>query len=366
MQERFSPESYLHRAVRDVLTGEQHQVDDIVAHAGILLAACGAADESDRLVRHWRGTGERSAHELAAEPVRERAWAMLLACRVQRPEWAAELTPLDLDETERAHWRYLSRGEPALPPELTEGGTAARIIAGLAQLVDGESGPGRLRGLAAQAERLAARGEIYSATSALERWARQALGTTRPEIAMLAACRHLAPMLAEGLLAPHLNIGVEWPAECAGELSAALRTRFPGDGAHHGWAELVNRIMRLRAGGPQPATAPPAAGPGALEAAEARLGTRLPADYRQFLLTCDGLPADAVFPRLLGVAELVHVGPDIPISATSGEFGESVTIMLVHRRGEWHTVEWDSTFGPTEYTGFRDLLEHHVRLLEDS
>ena len=41
-----------------------------------------------------------------------------------------------------------------------------------------------------------------------------------------------------------------------------------------------------------------------VRSAELRLGVSLPEDHREFLRTCDGLPADVVFPRLLGTAEL--------------------------------------------------------------
>lgn len=92
-------------------------------------------------------------------------------------------------------------------------------------------------------------------------------------------------------------------------------------------------------------------------AAETRLGTTLPADYREFLRTADGLPADVVFPRLLPARELRADGPVVIVS-------EPAVVLLTATGGQWHTVEVDVVFGSTAHPSFRALLEHHLRLLE--
>lgn len=347
-----------------MLTGEQHQIDTTIAHACLLLAACGATEPSDRLVRRWQLVTQRSAADLAAEPVRARAWAMLLANRAGTPRWAAELTPLDLDEAQEQHERYLHRGVAALPEGFAAGGTASRIVSGIAELAQGHSEPDALRTLAAEADSLAARGSLAAADTAVGRWAGRAKGTARPEVAMLAACRSLAPLLLDGMLAPHLGIPTDWGSRCAGELTAALGTRTSSADEQGSWRELLTTIMRLRTAEDSPELPAPAE-PREINEAEARLGTRLPDDYRQFLLTSDGLAADVVFPRLLGAGELVRTAEGVPVSATATQYGESLAVVLVARDDGWHPVEWDSTLGTTEYTDFRALLHQHLRLLED-
>lgn len=365
----WSPTSYLDSAVHDVLTAEPPGVAATVAHAAVLLMACGATEPCDRLVGRWQAATGRAVTELAAEPVRARAWTVLLAHRTSVPEWAAELPSRDLDEVDREHQRYLSRGESTLPDDLARGlaagAASARVTNGINEVLGAGAQRDPLRSLTAQADALATRGAISAAVQTLERWTAAAAGTTRPDVAMLAACRGLAPLLLDGVLTGYLDIPANWPEKCAGELAAALHTRFATGERTLDCQELIDRIMWLRTAGEEPEPTSPPASPADVEATELALGTTLPEDYRQFLLTCDGLPADVVFPRLLGVSELQRSGGEIPLSATATEHGESTAITLVERASRWCTVEWDSTLGLTEYSSFRALLEHHLRLLED-
>src|SRR3954453_22970240 len=93
----WSPGAYLEAAVTDVLTGSENRVDQRVGYAALLLASAGATAEADRLVTRWQAITERPVQYLVANSVQARAWAMLFEARGERPGWAAELTPLDLD-----------------------------------------------------------------------------------------------------------------------------------------------------------------------------------------------------------------------------------------------------------------------------
>ncbi|MET8854073.1 SMI1/KNR4 family protein [Amycolatopsis sp. NPDC004625] len=336
---------YLEAAVRDVLTAASSTVDEEVGYAALLLAVTGAFDEADRLVRQWQARTERPADALAADPVRARAWAMLFEARGARPDWAAALPPLDLDAEERAHTAALRRPvsdlDGVLPP-----GPVAEVVKHVAP-----ARPDRVRTALLDGD--------------LTRWA--PLAGPRPDVATLAATRALAPALVAG--ADPLGLR-EWAPSCAGALVAALHERYPSDLGT--WAELIGEIMRLRgegtdpglrgaagvplgetaAAGPLRTALPPPASEAAIRSAELRLGVALPADVHEFLRTCDGLPADVVFPRLLGTADLraqdgVVVLSDPPVLLLSGG----------------HVVEVDPVLGTTVHASFRAALVKHATLL---
>lgn len=311
-------ETYAEVAAREVLTAPDTGVHTVVGHAALVLACVGEVGESDRLVRHWKSRTERSVSRLIAGPVPARAWEMLFHARGGRPEWAEELVPLDLDAEEQAHREYLARS----------------------------AGP--LCALAAEADSRARDGDIAGAEEAVTEWAERARKSVRPDLAMLAACRHLAPLLVQGALATP----PDWAAEYAGLLIAALQERYQPARETYSWPELIDEIMRLR--GMVGAVPPPTTQAGIADA-ERRLGQTLPEEYCRFLLTCDGLPADVVFPRLLGTAEIEATGPGIRIS-------EPDSCLLHAETGA--VVESDPLFGRTVHPGIRALLEEHRRLLE--
>ncbi|MDX3195926.1 SMI1/KNR4 family protein, partial [Streptomyces sp. MN03-5084-2B] len=99
-------------------------------------------------------------------------------------------------------------------------------------------------------------------------------------------------------------------------------------------------------------TLPPPASEAAIRSAELRLGVELPADLRAFLRTCDGLPADVVFPRLLGTADL---------RAEDGVVVLSDPAVLLLSAG--HVVEVDPVLGTTVHASFRAALVNHAALL---
>ncbi|MDS0140210.1 MULTISPECIES: SMI1/KNR4 family protein [unclassified Amycolatopsis] len=314
-------QDYLEAAVRDVLTAPEARVDDQVGYAALLLAASGALDEADRLVTQWQARTERPVTALAADPVRARAWAMLFEARGARPAWAEGLAPLDLDAEERAHAASLRRPvsdvEGVLPP-----GPVAEVVKRVAP-----ARPDRVRTALAEGD--------------LARWA--SLAGPHPDVATLAATRALAPALVAG--ADPLQLG-DGASACAGALVAALHERYPRDLGT--WPELVAEILRLRGG----ATAPPPASEAAIRSAELRLDADLPADHREFLRTCDGLPADVVFPRLLGTADL---------RAEDGVVILSDPAVLLLSAG--HVVEVDPVLGTTVHPSFRAALVRHATLL---
>ena len=114
------------------------------------------------------------------------------------------------------------------------------------------------------------------------------------------------------------------------------------------WPELIAEILRLRGGG----TAPPPASEAAIRSAELRLGVELPADHREFLRTCDGLPADVVFPRLLGTADLRSENSVVVLA-------EPAVLLLSGS----HVIEVDPVLGTTVHPSFRAALVKHATLL---
>ncbi|MEU3271846.1 SMI1/KNR4 family protein [Saccharomonospora sp. NPDC006951] len=346
-----APSGPAEHAVRKILTAPDDQVDDAIGSSALLLACTGAFAEADRLVLRWRDVTERPVTALAAGPVRARAWAMLFEARGARPEWARELLPLDLGAEERAHLAHL--GDPG---EKDSGDGLLAFVNKLGELTGGgadsentaRTPAQRLRRHAADAEALAAAGDRDGALAALGEWAGLAKDLPEPDVATLAACRHVAPLLVEGAL----TVPDEWARDYAGTLVAALLTRYRGERAPLDLAGLVAEIMRLRG---EPHSTPPPATPAGIAFAEQRLGIALPPRYRDFLLTCDGLPGDVVFPRLLGVGELGLVNSVLPIS-------EPPRLVLLPGNGA--VVEWDPVFGTTTHPDIRAVLEEHLRLLE--
>ncbi len=328
-------EDYLEGAVRDVLTAPEARVDDQVGYATLLLAVTGASEEADRLVEQWLARTERPVTALAPDPVRARAWAMLFEARGARPDWASGLTPLVLDAEERSHTASLRRPvsdlEGVLPP-----GPVAEVVKHVAP-----ARPDRVRTALAEGD--------------LDSWA--SLAGPRPDVATLAATRALAPALVAG--ADPLGLR-DWAPACVGALVAALHERYPPDLGT--WPELVAEIMRLRGdGAAEPrlgpllrgrATLPPPASEAAIRSAELRLGVELPEDHREFLRTCDGLPADVVFPRLLSTADL---------RAENGVVVLSEPAVLLLSAG--HVVEVDPVLGTTVHPSFRAALVRHAVLL---
>ncbi|MBB3051969.1 hypothetical protein FHS23_002998 [Prauserella isguenensis] len=325
-------------SVRTVLTGTDDAVDATVAREALLLACAGALGESDRLVRHWLAATDRSVDRLAATAVTARAWAMLLAARDEhsddrhrRPDWAAGLLPLDLDAEQAEHEKVLAERD-SLPARGR-----------------------RQREAAAAAEYAAASGDLDAARDALHRWAEVAGEIPQPDAATLAACRHIAPLLVDGELA----VDAEWAWNYTAALVAALDQRYRAEGPDSDWRDLIAEIMRLRG---EPDAVPPPASVAAVDHAENRLGRTLPEEFRTFLGVCDGLRADVVFPRLLGVAELRHgtetgaSGPGIVIS--------DPPVLTLWPSGE--VTEDDELFGRSVRPGIRAVLEEHLRLLEAS
>ncbi|MEU8639727.1 SMI1/KNR4 family protein [Amycolatopsis sp. NPDC048633] len=312
---------YLETAVRDVLTAADPGLDDQVGYAALLLAVTGALDEADRLAGQWLARTERPVTSLAAGPVRARAWAMLSEARGGRPDWAEGLLPLDLDTEERAHTEFLRKPvsdlDGVLPP-----GPIAEVVKHVAP-----ARPDRVRTALADGD--------------LTRWA--SLAGQRPDVATLAATRALAPALVAG--ADPLGLR-DWAGSCAGALVAALHERYPPDLGT--WPELIAEILRLR-GGP---SAPPPASEAAIRSAELRLGVELPEDHREFLRTCDGLPADVVFPRLLGTADLRAENGVVVLA-------EPAVLLL----SASHVVEVDPVLGSTVHPSFRAALGRHATLL---
>jgi hypothetical protein len=343
---------YLEAAVRDVLTAPEARVDDQVGYAALLLAVSGALDDADRLVTQWLARTERPVTALAADPVRARAWAMLFEARGTHPAWAEGLAPLDLDAEERTHAASLRRPvsdlEGVLPP-----GPVAEVIKQVAP-----ARQDRVRAALAEGD--------------LELWT--SLAGPHPDVATLAATRALAPALVAG--ADPLDLH-DWAPACAGALVAALHERYPPELGS--WPELIAEILRLRGAAdpppllrrtgdlppgeataePRPApllrgrtTLPPPASEAAIRSAELRLGVELPADHREFLRTCDGLPADVVFPRLLGTADL---------RTENGVVILSDPAVLLLSAG--HVVEVDPVLGSTVHASFRAALVQHATLL---
>jgi hypothetical protein len=326
------PEDFVEAAVRTVLTAADDVVDVEIGQAALLAFCVGAAEHGDRLVRHWRHTTGRSVTRLVRRPVAARAWAMLLSGR-RAPDWAGELPPLDLDAEERAHRAHLAR------LRATSG-----VDAVLADLVD-------------RAWTQAEAGAIADARATIDAWAEHARAIPRPDLATLAGARPLARLLADGAL----TVPAGWTDHYVTALVAALTTRYRTDTTRStdgSWRELIDDVLWLRG---TPGAAPPPAPARDIAEAEHRLGRALPDGYRRFLATCDGLPADVVFPRLLSASELTTlvVGPD----GTPGCLVISEPATLVLRTGTGEVVEDDPVFGISVHQDVAALLDHHRELL---
>ncbi|MFI5609704.1 SMI1/KNR4 family protein [Amycolatopsis sp. NPDC051903] len=320
-------DAYLETAIHDVLTGDEPTLDHRVGYAALLLATAGAAEAADRLATQWHAVTERPATRLADDAVRTRAWAMLFEARGNRPQWADALPPLDLDAEEQAHQAFLTRKVSDLDG-VFDGSPVAGVVGALTP-----GRPDRVRAALAEGD--------------LAQWTDRTAEQQQPDVAALGATRNLARRLVHG--ADPLGLGAEWPHLCAGALVAALRERYPSTA--DSWPDLVAAIVRERG-----QVAPPAAAEADIRAAETRLGTALPEDYREFLRTADGLPADVVFPRLLRAGELRADGTVVIVSDPA--------LVLLTETG--HAVEVDLTFGSTAHGSFRALLERHLGLLEAS
>lgn len=353
----WDPRAHLDWCVRDVLTAPDGQVDTVVGNAALLITSMGGAAEADRLCERWLAMTERPATSLVADALAERAFATLFAARGAVPAWARGLTPLDPASTRRAHRDYLERAEqPVLPAALGDS-TLGRVVAGVAGTMSGGGSPHPLRQLAARAE---AAEDSDSVAALLAEWVGKA--GPRPNVAMLAGGERLAPLLLRGELAVPLGVDTRWPATCAGELIAALTVRYLTGESELSWAELIARILVARSTADLPRQeAPPPASAEAIRQAEWRLDLSLPADLRAFFSTSDGLPADVVFPTLLGVSELQREPEGVVVLSERTPTG---FVALTPAEDSWRVVEWDDTLGPTVHLGMRQLLETHLRLLE--
>ncbi|MDV6012726.1 hypothetical protein [Haloechinothrix sp. LS1_15] len=404
----WQPDGYVELVVGTALTASRAQLAATVTHTGLLLSCCGFEAASDQVIdTWWRATGGQVG-ELHTDAVSTRALTVQLANRTDRPGWARELPPPDLDAVERDHQRYLAR-ERADVAEGAEGAVAdgdrderagddvAGALAGLARDIAAAEGgitpADPLRAAAREADEAARGGDGAATDAALRRWCELARQRTWPPVAMLGACRSLAPMLRDGALAGSLGVDHDWAQRCAGELQAAIRQRYPRDeidrSGGRGMRELLEEILAMRGhpdlpAAPLPAPAPPAA----VSAAERRLRLQLPPDYREFLLTSDGLPADVAFPRMLGAAELrpraergvVPVSEPAPLTAAlvllvditlaAGGTGARDVPAEIRRVASgasgWRAIEYDPELGSTVYASFRELLEGHLHLLRRS
>ncbi|GAA5114810.1 SMI1/KNR4 family protein [Haloechinothrix salitolerans] len=366
---RFEPRAYIDACVADVLLGQSATHATVVGDAALLLMCVGGGAAADRLCDRWLALTERSATDLLADDAAARGFAQLFAARGTHPGWAASLTPLDVDAEAAAHRRWLDRAESPMDTGVFETSTAGRVVEGLARNAVAEPNP--LKRLAARAEEAAADGDQDRAGELLTEWAERA--GPRPRVAQLAGCRHLAQLLVTGALATPLGVPDGWPDDCAGALLAALRVGQRDHGEHGAtddvsMATLVRRVLTARHAGaaedePAPAPEPPASAD-AIAAAERRIGHRLPDDYRAFLATTDGLPADVVFPRLLRAAELHPSEAGVVVISERTADG---LVTLVPSRGAdsgWQVIDVDLGLGSTAHPSFTALLRAHLELLE--
>lgn len=358
----WSPRSYLDARVHEVLTAGDAVVDAVVGEVALLLACVGALEQADRLCGHWRAVTERPVAALMPDAPSARAFRVLLRARRDRPTWAAELEPGDPVADDRAQRAYLGGTGPALAIPGISGDTAAVVEGVAGHLIDagGRRDPRRI--LAAEAAGAAASGDIARAVEALCEWAAQS--GARPRTAMVAGSAELTTLLLGGALAAPWGIEPDWPVWCSGELAAALHARYRVRHPHASsmsWQQLIERIVAARSAEDLPAEPLPApATAHTIDEAEKRLGVRLSDDLRAFLSTCDGLPADVIFPRLLSAAEL-HRGPAGSI-VLSERTAQGFLAVLPSGR----VLEWDPVLGESVHPGVRALVEHHLRLLEQS
>lgn len=368
---RFEPSAYTDACVADVLLGPPATHATVIGDAALLLMSVGGAAAADRLCDRWLVLTEQSATDLLRDDAAARGFAQLFAASGTLPAWAASLTPLDVHAEADAHRRWLDRADSPVDAGAFGTSTAGRVVEGLAQHAAAEPNP--LRQLAARADDAAADGDQDRARELLAEWAERA--GPRPPVAQVAGCRHLAPLLVDGALAMPLGIGgidsvgSDWPDDCAAALLAALRTRQPDHEQDDvSMAALVRRVLAARHAGaatdePAPEPEPPATAE-AITAAERRIGHRLPEDYRAFLATTNGLPADVVFPRLLPADELQPTEGGVVVISDRTTDGLVTLVPPGSANGRWRVVEVDLGLGSTAHPSFTALLRAHLALLD--
>ncbi|MPY81217.1 MAG: SMI1/KNR4 family protein [Actinophytocola sp.] len=364
---RFEPRAYADACVADVLLGPPVTHARVIGDVALLLTCVGGSAAADRLCERWLVVTEQPATDLLAEDAAARGFAQLFAARGTHPAWARSLSPLDVDAEATTHRRWLDRTDSPIDPGAFGTSTAGRVVTGLAQHAAAEPNP--LKRLAARAADAMADGDTSRAKDVLAEWAERA--GPRPPVAQLAGCRDLAPLLADGALAGPLGVPDGWPDDCAGALAAALRLRQRDQSSEAaddvGMPALVRRVLAARHAGaaedePEPAPEPPAPAD-AIAAAERRIGHRLPDDYRAFLATTDGLPADVVFPRLLRAAELHPSEGGVVVISGRSEDGLITLVPPGSADDGWRVVEVDLGLGSTAHPSFTALLRAHLTLL---
>lgn len=353
---RFEPRAYAEACVADLLLGPPATHGAVIGDAALLLSCVGGAAAADRLCERWLAVTELPATDLLRDDAAARGFAQLHVARQAVPTWTRGLPPLDVEAVAHAHRRWLGRADSPIAPDFGSS-AAARAAEGFVWQATAEPDP--LKRLAARADDAADTAEVHRL---LAEWVAKA--GPRPTVAQLAGCGRLAPLLIDGALAEPLGVPDGWPEEVAGELLAALRLRDPAPAEDVPMAELVDRVLAARHADPDepPPARQPAATPGAIAAAERRIGRRLPDDYRAFLAASDGLPADVVLPRLLRADELHAAGNGVVVISERTEYGV-VTLVPSH---DWLVVEADPGLGSTTHPSFRALLDAHLALLGGS
>jgi len=260
-------------------------------------------------------------------------------------------------------------------------------------------------GLALGAELAARQGEYDRSIRLIKKWGRLFLNPSlRPRVELIASSRHVAPLLLKGVIAGELKLSEPIVNSFLIEATTILDKRLQqGRSLAYGnleWKGLLKEISTASIGmDPEMFEKEiidagwigfPGANSSDIEKAEKRLGLSLPEDYKQFVLTSNGLQS---FPRcnpdLLPIGEIDYiknvVAPDtyeglcdFPIDGIEPESLESLLsrgimisrypdeqmVWLIAPRqkgGAWET--WFFAYwvpGERRYPGFRYFIEHQL------
>lgn len=417
-------------ALHTIRSGKDDEYYRAVTNAALYLAVAGHLSEATVLLRALWQLG------LPHSPgvwLQDRALQVLwLTAGLSVPE--APFTQQPIDEIELEHRRYMGGDRYAYPMPAVEwyelqGKNAFRqaqtwfatgqydaetlfLLKQALQLPQELAGYEFRDATALAAETAARSGDEATALAMLDRWVGNVLTSDWFwAFVKLAASRHVAPLLLRGVLQTKLALTRAEARQDVEELKAALQARAVRGPqpifTQLSWPQLLEKLNELiLADDPEILewtgwlsnwVGNAGADETQIKAKEKELGLTLPADYRAFLLTSNGLVGSPTDPEMLPVAEIGYYkameDPELyAITATyadsESEDGQATIApylkraLLISRvpaeqmlwlipptkpQGEWQTWFFAAWLpGEERFPSFRNYVEKRVQSLDES